>query len=92
LPSTSEESYVTASVTDAHGQPVYVSVSANTDGNVGDDETYGFFCGETTQPLVFPPGTELHFWIGLQADPNVTSCQPGAATNGTVTATFSNLP
>ena len=86
------EEYLTAKVEDAHGQPVAVSVSANTDGNIGDDETYGAFCGETTEPIVVPAGMELHFWVGAATDVGTGGCIPGAATTGTVTVTFSNMP
>ena len=87
-----KESFITkASITDQHGQPVSVSISANTDGEIGDDVSYGAFCGELTEPISFDPGVELHFWVGAAIDIS-PSCAPGAATSGTVTATLSNLP
>ena len=86
------EKFVTAKVTDQHGQPVAVSVSANTDGQVGDDESYGDFCGETEEPIAVPPSTELHFWVGAATDIGVSGCVPGAATSGKINVTFSNLP
>lgn len=87
----SEEAFLTAEVTDAHGQPVSVQVSANTDGEIGDDVTFGTFCGETTEPIPFDPGSELHFWVG-SLGPELAGCPPGIATTGTVTVTLSNLP
>lgn len=90
--SATNEKFVTAKVTDAHGQPVAVSISANTDGQFGDDESYGEFCGETTEPIAIPGGTELHFWVGAATDLGISGCVPGAATSGTIKATFSNLP
>lgn len=87
-----KEKFVTAKVTDQHGQPVAVSVSANTDGQVGDDESYGDFCGETEEPIAVPPSTELHFWVGAATDIGVSGCVPGAATSGTINVVFSNLP
>lgn len=87
-----KEKFVTAKITDQHGQPVAVSVSANLDGEIGDDETYGTFCGETEEPIAIPPSTELHFWVGAATDVGTGGCVPGAATSGTATATFSNLP
>lgn len=87
------EVYVTAKVEDAHGQPVFVSVQADTNGDAMDDATYGTFCGETANPLSVPEGAELHFWVGITpTSTDITGCQPAAATNGTVIATFSNLP
>jgi hypothetical protein len=87
------ENYITAAkVTDAHGLPVAVSVSSNTDGEIGDDVTFGTFCGEITEPIQIDPGAELHFWVGAATDIGVSGCVPGAATTGTITATLSNLP
>jgi hypothetical protein len=92
IPTGIGEHYVTATVTDSHGQPVYVSVQADMDGNNQDDTTYGSFCGETTEPILVDEGTELHFWVGLSPDPGFAGCVPGEATSGTLSATFSNLP
>jgi hypothetical protein len=93
LPTASNESYITsAKVTDQTGQPVYVSVQADTNGDAQDDAIYGSFCGELTEPLQIDPGTQLHFWVGVTPDPGIVGCVPGAATSGTVDATFSNMP
>lgn len=93
IPNGPDEVFVTkAKVEDAHGQPVAVSVSANLDGEIGDDVTYGVFCGELTEPIVVDPGVELHFWVGAATDVGVSGCVPGAATNGTISITLSNLP
>ena len=86
------ESFVTAEVTDAHGQPVFVQIGADTDGNNQDDTSYGSFCGSTDEPLVVDPGATLHFWVGVSPDPSIAGCVPGLATTGKITATFSNLP
>jgi len=92
LPSAGKERFVTAKITDQHGQPAFVSIGADTDGDNADDETYGFFCGETDEPIAIPPGTELHFWVGLTPDTGFAGCVPGFATSGSIEATFSNLP
>lgn len=85
------ERFVTAEVVDAHGLPVFVLVR---DEYMSDPiegaETYGTFCGKTTEPIAVPPGKNLQFWVG--APFAIYGCQPGAGTTGTVTATFSNLP
>lgn len=87
------ETFITAAkVTDAHGQPVVVSVSANTDGNVGDDVSFGTFCGELTEPITVGPGVELHFWVGGITDIVSARCAPGLATSGTISVTLSNVP
>lgn len=92
LSTTTTESYVTAEVVDAHGQPVFVSIQADTNGDAQDDAVFGNFCGKTSAPISVAPGTALHFWVGITADPAAAACNPGAATQGTLTATFSNMP
>src|SRR5687767_13552696 len=60
----STESFLTANVTDAHGQPVSVEVHG-----MGIDRNTSF-CGKTTDPIRFQPGARLelrieptsHFW------------------------------
>lgn len=85
------ERFVTAKVVDAHGLPVFVLVRSEAEGFPAQGaETYGTFCGETTEPIAVPPGETIQFWIG--AAMSVYGCQPGIATAGTITATFSNLP
>lgn len=81
-----------ANVTDAHGQPVVVSVSANTDGEIGDDVSFGAFCGELTEPIQIEAGVELHLWVGVVEEAVTQACAPGVATTGTVSVTLSNLP
>ena len=91
------EGSLTAKVTDAHGQPVIVRVvdaSTPQDGLTGRSEVYGTFCGETTEPIRFEPGTTLEFWVGVGEwwPPTwwiVPSCQRGAATTGNVSVTLS---
>lgn len=88
-----KEAFITkATVTDAHGLPVVVGVSANTDGQIGDDVSYGEFCGELEEPMQIDPGVELHFWVGVIADVVSQRCAPGLATTGTISVTLSNLP
>ena len=85
------EQYVTAKVHDAHGLPVFVLIRSAPTGAFGQGaETYGTFCGETTEPIAVPAGSPLEFWVGAAA--SAYGCQPGIGTSGTITATFSNLP
>ncbi len=85
-----KERFVTAKVHDAHGLPVFVYIRSTASGAFGEgSESYGSFCGEATKPIAVPPGGELEFWVGAAA--SVYGCQPGVATSGTITATFSNL-
>lgn len=87
-----KEKYLSATVNDAHGQPVYVAVSADTDGDNSDDATFGSFCGTTEKPIEVTPGTELHLWVGFTPDPGFAGCVPGIATTGTIDVKLSNLP
>lgn len=88
------ESFFTAKATDAHGLPVLVQVWTSTDGDGIEDVHFGTFCGETTRPISFPPGTELHFWVGFTYSFGPYESCPGGtvATTGTVNVTLSNLP
>ena len=86
-----KERFVTAKVQDAHGLPVFVLIRSTASGPFGEGtETYGTFCGETTEPIAVPAGTHLEFWVGAAA--SVYGCQPGFGTSGTIAVTFSNLP
>jgi coenzyme F420-reducing hydrogenase gamma subunit len=90
--SAANEVYVSAEVTDQTGQPVYVSIQGDANGDNQDDINYGTFCGATDAPIAIDAGVELHFWVGVTPDPGIAGCVPGAATTGTLKATFSNLP
>ena len=87
------ESFFTARVSDAHGQPVLVTVTGP--GSNVDWIEYGTFCGETKEPISFDPGVELSFHIGYWDWPlpvALTSCPPMFGTTGTISVTLSNLP
>ena len=92
IPAALGEKYVTAKVTDSHGQPVAVAVKADLDGNGNTEVLYGTFCGETTEPILIDEGATVTFWVGISPDTAALGCAPGTGTQGTVTATFSNLP
>lgn len=89
-----KEKFLTANVTDAHGQPVLVTVDS-WDPYTQASIDYGSFCGETEKPIRFRPGVELRFAPGYW-DPYLptawASCPPGFGTTGTVSVTLSNLP
>lgn len=89
-----DEAYFTARAVDAHGQPVLVTVT-DIGNKWGPTRTYGTFCGETEEPIVFDRGEGLKFWAGYW-DPylptNWASCPPGFGTTGTISVTLSNLP
>ena len=85
------ERFFTAKVNDAHGQPVFVQVVGGVNAT---------FCGETTRPISFDPGSTLEFriepmpyffsnwgtgWVGP------LDCPYRIKTTGTITVTLSNL-
>lgn len=87
-----EELYLTAKVTDAHGQPVSISVEADLDGDMQTETTYGSFCGETAEPIQIDPGASIIFWVGRADVVLLDRCTPGVATQGTLDVVFSNMP
>ncbi|HVE92623.1 MAG TPA: hypothetical protein VNE62_10060 [Actinomycetota bacterium] len=92
IPTEATEAYFTAKVTDTHGQPVYVEVRS--DGG----STVNHFCGETSEPIYFTPGSGLEFDLGLGRGPvplpglNGCPATDSIKTSGTIRVTLSNLP
>ena len=89
------ESFLTANVTDAHGQPVSVEVHG---AGIARNTS---FCGETTDPIRFEPGARLelrieptsHFWSTWGTDwVGPLDCPYRVKTIGTISVTLSNLP
>jgi hypothetical protein len=87
------EDSLTAVVTDAHGQPVLGWVL-----DASEDQFYGTFCGQTTEPIRFDRGTKLELWVGTWWPtwsptwwfiPEGVGCFPGVATTGTIRVTLS---
>ena len=95
IPNGAKETYVSAKVTDATGQPVLVTIQADLDGDMSSETVYGSFCGETDEPIKVDGGVELIFWVSpatKTADRITGGCIPGQGTEGTLDVTFSNLP
>ena len=87
------ERFLSAKVTDAHGQPVFVEVT----GWIADSPhpiELGDFCGETDAPISFDPGTSLQLWVGqhIWHPGAVGTCGGTMGTTGTISVTLSNLP
>ena len=91
VPTRTAESFFTAKVTDAHGQPVFVEVVAYT---AWGSQHVTTFCGETTESIEFPQGTDLAFFVGLPLWPTSSLDCPTnrIKTTGTISVTLSNLP
>lgn len=91
IPTRTTEAFFTAKVTDAHGLPVFVEVSAAS-GNGAYNVAR--FCGETTEPIRFHPGSDLFFYVGLPVWPSVQAAAACPAnkikTTGTISVTLSH--
>jgi hypothetical protein len=90
-PPLGKEKTISVTVEDDLGTPVYASVmqDTNEDGNfLAADDLTVHFCGETAEPVEIEPGKDVSVWVwqGPGANP---PC-PGAASSGTITATFSS--
>lgn len=85
----SNDAFLTAKVTDAHGQPVFVQV---TNGGGG---TVATFCGETSKPIALDPGAGLRIYLSIPLWPLELHLDCPAhriKTTGTISLTLSNLP
>jgi hypothetical protein len=87
IPTSATEAFFTAKVTDAHGQPVFVEVGSSYSGTIAR------FCGETSEPIRFHRGDELHFYVALPVWGVQAVCPAHSIkTTGTISVTLSNLP
>ena len=86
LPTRTSETFLTAKVTDVHGQPVFVEVRS-------DGHPVAIFCGETREPISFSPGSTLTFYVGTNLWLISADCPANRVkTIGTISVTLSNLP
>lgn len=84
IPTRMHEAFLTAKVTDAHGQPVFVEVSSG-GGRIGA------FCGETKEPISFSGGSTLYFYVALNNWGASLHCPAHRIkTTGTISVTLSN--
>ena len=84
------ERFVSIDVADASGDDVWASVY--TYGYTDGTDTHEHVCGRTDAPLPLTDGLEELVVITTQTTGGVTNPCPGPATQGTVTAVFSNVP
>ena len=84
-----EENFVSVEVTDQSGQPVFVSLGQDGDGDGLSETDVGDACGATEEPLPVPaPGSEVSVFVYVGTCSDGT---PSIATGGTVKLTFSNI-
>lgn len=76
-----KDRYILLKIQDASGQPIYGIVWGDDTGS-----SLGSFCGETTRPIPNPGGDFI--LVEVVAANTAEGCYPSVATEGTVTATF----
>lgn len=84
----STDLFVNVVVTDATGQPTNFDLSQDTDPATPAFDIFASGCGETPDPIAITPGLPLRVSVTALGGP---TC-PGAATQGTIDITLSNLP
>ncbi|MDQ3957140.1 MAG: hypothetical protein M3273_02340 [Actinomycetota bacterium] len=82
------ERYVSVELADDSGLPVVGTIGADLDGTPQTLETVATFCSATPEPVELPPVAAIR----VVAKSGMCDGEPGVATSGTITATFSNLP
>jgi hypothetical protein len=90
VPLTADDVFVTAKAEDASGQSVRVGLANDTDGN-GTNDTWGSFCGETTEPIEVQHGEAvMRAFVTSGTCDDMTT--PAFANGGNITFTFTNMP
>jgi hypothetical protein len=84
------ERFVSVDVADASGDDVWASVYIY--GYSDGTDVHEHICGSSEAPLALAKGLEELVVITTQTTGGVTNPCPGPATQGTVTAVFSNVP
>jgi hypothetical protein len=89
------ERYLTLKIEDDSGLPVSATIGQDSNPDDNFTDRIGEVCGETEQPIPVMPGAQVIVWVWATPRLGVIAgggpCL-GAATSGTITATFSNLP
>lgn len=89
VPLQAEDLWVTAKAEDQSGQKVRVGLAHDTDGD-GLNNTWGVFCGETTEPIeVSQAEAVMRVFVTSGTCDDGT---PALALGGKITFTFSNVP
>ena len=88
IPAATGERFVSVEIKDDAGMAVSAAVGQDPEGD--GTVTTTAFCTKTDKPLPIEPGIEVVVFVYV--GPCTTPAGPALATQGTVTATFSNLP
>ncbi|MFN2525780.1 MAG: hypothetical protein ABR505_05895 [Actinomycetota bacterium] len=84
------EKYLALEIADVSGQTVYASVYVY--GYTDGTDAHEHICATTDRPFQLGPGVEEVVVIPASSAGNTTPVCTGLVTQGTVTATFSNIP
>lgn len=84
------EKFVSIEVADAAGDDIWASVYVN--GYSDGADAHEHICGSSEYALALADGLEELVVITTQTTAGATNPCPGPATQGTITATFSNVP
>ncbi len=88
FPTTLTDNFVSIEIEDTTGQPVSAAAGQDTEGD--GTVTTTDFCTSTEEPLPIEPGLEVVVFVFV--GPCTSPPGPAFATQGTVTATFTNIP
>lgn len=84
------EKFVSLEIVDAAGQPVWASVYVY--GYTDGTDAHEHVCSTTAGPLALADGLDQLVVVTTQTTGGATSSCTGPATQGTISATFSNIP
>lgn len=90
IPTSSDDAFISLKIDDQSGQKVFARLSQGDTNGDGLSDIFGEVCGETSEPIPMPGGSEVQIFIyegncGMEPTPSI-------AFGGTITATFSNMP
>ena len=87
-----DEGYINIEIADTVPVGVFASVTQDLDGDTFADTSVDI-CGSSAEPIQVEPGVEVtvFLWEGPGVTTDGAPC-PGVVTQGTITATISNLP
>lgn len=91
FPLAAGEKFVSLTINDSTGAPVFASITQDVDGDNTADESVDI-CGKTDKPVAVKPGVEVLVFIWEGPGRAESGVCAGASSSGTIDAVFSNLP